>query len=75
MGLTGKNVLVTGGAGFIGSALVKELLMEKANVTVFDNFSSGSMSNLMDIKSDISDVIEGDVLDPNFKDFLMKKQN
>lgn len=72
MGLTGKNVLVTGGAGFIGSALVRELAIEKANVTVFDNFSSGSMSNLMEIRDDIVDVVKGDVLAPNFRDFLIK---
>ncbi|OGD91407.1 hypothetical protein A3D81_01245 [Candidatus Curtissbacteria bacterium RIFCSPHIGHO2_02_FULL_40_17] len=34
MGLTGKNVLVTGGTGFIGSHLVKRLINDKANVIV-----------------------------------------
>lgn len=44
----GKKVLVTGGAGQIGSALVKELLGQGAKVTVLDNLSSGSnlISNL-----------------------------
>ena len=41
-----KNVLVTGGAGFIGSNLVKELLRTGNNVTVIDNFSSGYLCNL-----------------------------
>ena len=40
------NVLVTGGAGFIGSHIVDELLNINANVTVVDNLSSGSLSNL-----------------------------
>jgi UDP-glucuronate decarboxylase len=44
--LTGKkNVLITGGAGFIGSALAEELL-KVANVIVIDSFISGSESNI-----------------------------
>ena len=38
MNLAGKNVLVTGGAGFIGSELVMQLIKENANVFVLDNF-------------------------------------
>ena len=34
MGLAGKNILVTGGTGFIGSHLVKQLITEKANIIV-----------------------------------------
>lgn len=41
-----SNVLVTGGAGFIGSNLVKELLRTENKVTVLDNLSSGYLSNL-----------------------------
>jgi len=69
MTLCGRNVLVTGGAGFIGSALVRELVKEKANVIVYDNFSSGDLSNLAEIKGSI-EIIEGDILDPAFKDVL-----
>ena len=36
-----KRVLVTGGAGFIGSEVVSQLIKNKAKVTVLDNFSSG----------------------------------
>ncbi len=39
------NVLVTGGAGFIGSNIVKELLKTENNVIVLDNLSSGHFSN------------------------------
>ena len=39
-------VLVTGGAGFIGSHLVQRMLSEGYVVTVLDNLSSGDLSNL-----------------------------
>lgn len=41
-----KNVLVTGGAGFIGSHLVEMLVKKKANVRVVDNLENGSLKNL-----------------------------
>lgn len=41
-----KNTLVTGGAGFIGSHLVDELIKEKYKVVVVDNLSSGRKENL-----------------------------
>jgi len=56
-----ENVLVTGGAGFIGSALVRELLKEEANVIVYDNFLYGDRDNLMEIEDQIQ-IINGDVL-------------
>jgi GDP-L-fucose synthase len=40
---TGKRVIVTGGAGFVGSHLVELLLSEEAQVVVLDDFSRGSM--------------------------------
>ena len=40
------NVLVTGGAGFIGSNLVKVLLRDGHQVTVLDDLSSGKRENL-----------------------------
>ena len=41
-----KKVLVTGGAGFIGSHLVDLLVEKKFNVIVIDNLSNGSLDNL-----------------------------
>ena len=41
-----KKILITGGAGFIGSNLVDELIRRGHHVIVLDNFSTGRMSNL-----------------------------
>jgi len=46
MGLEGLRVLVTGGAGFIGSHLVDRLMAGGCRVTVLDNLSGGSLENL-----------------------------
>ena len=48
-GYTNQNVLVTGGAGFIGSHLVEELVRQGAQVSVIDNLSSGTLSNLSEV--------------------------
>lgn len=55
------HVLVTGGAGFIGSHSVEALLESGARATVLDNFSSGKRSNLPQ-HADLV-VIEGDLRD------------
>lgn len=52
--------LVTGGAGFIGSNIARELLKKGKSVRILDNFSTGHRVNLADIKNDI-EVIEGDI--------------
>lgn len=72
MSLQDKNVLVTGGAGFIGSALVRFLVREKANVTVLDNFLSGRRSNLSAVEKQIK-VVEGDILDKNLAKVLSRR--
>jgi nucleoside-diphosphate-sugar epimerase len=56
------RVLVTGGAGFIASRLVRVLLRKGVTVRVLDNFSSGRTDNLSDIAERV-DVVEGDVRD------------
>ncbi|OGQ06063.1 MAG: Vi polysaccharide biosynthesis protein VipB/TviC [Deltaproteobacteria bacterium RIFCSPLOWO2_01_44_7] len=57
-----KKVLVTGGAGFIGSHLVDALVQKGYQVRVLDNFSTGSQKNLQFILSQI-ELIEGDIRD------------
>ena len=49
-----KKVLVTGGAGMIGSHLTELLVQEGARVTVADNFSSGRIENLETIQNQIA---------------------
>ena len=58
------KVLVTGGAGFIGSHLVRELLEQGHDVRVVDNFSTGSEANLSSVADEI-DTIRGDLRDEN----------
>jgi nucleoside-diphosphate-sugar epimerase len=58
------NVLVTGGAGFIGSNLTEELLKRGHVVRVLDDFSTGKRENLIfDVKYPSLKVIEGDIRD------------
>ena len=45
------RVLVTGGAGFIGSNLVDRLLAEGCDVDVIDDLSSGSLTNLAEARA------------------------
>jgi UDP-glucose 4-epimerase len=47
-----RTVIVTGGAGFIGSHLVERLLAEGCRVTVLDNLSTGRIKNLAHVASD-----------------------
>src|SRR5437016_3137234 len=54
--------LVTGGAGFIGSHIVEELLRRSQQVRVADNFSTGRRENL---PGSNVEVVEGDLADPD----------
>lgn len=58
-----KKILVTGGTGFIGSALVKALVNDGNKVRVLDNQSRGSMRRLKSIKGQF-EMITGDIRDP-----------
>ncbi len=55
------NVLVTGGAGFIGKYLVKSLLEKGNSVTIFDNFSNSTKNSINFLIKIGAKVIEGDI--------------
>ena len=60
--LRGVAVLVTGGAGFIGSHLVDALLARGARVRILDNFATGRRRNLTHLGGSV-EVLDGDLLD------------
>ena len=58
------RILVTGGSGFIGSHLVEKLLSENHEVTVLDNFITGTIENLASVKDNSKlKIINGSILD------------
>ena len=56
------NLIVTGGAGFIGSHLTEYLVKKHQNVTVLDNLENGKLQNLRNVKKDI-EFLKVDILD------------
>jgi len=59
-----KKVLVTGGAGFIGSNLVPRLIEKGHSVIVLDNLSSGKLENLSGVRNNPNfRFIQGDIRD------------
>ena len=62
MNIKGKNILITGGAGFIGSALAQRLSEENA-VTLFDNLHRNALSSTGLLEHPNVQLVTGDVLD------------
>jgi UDP-glucose 4-epimerase len=71
--LAGKAVLVTGGAGFVGSNLVRRLVALGARVTVLDNFVTGDTNNLRGV--DGPRLVQGSVTDPELLQQLIKEMD
>ena len=68
------KILVTGGAGYIGVALVDLLLKKKHNVTILDNFSFNQQYVFFDlIKNEKLNVINGDVRNKKLLKKLVKE--
>ena len=67
------KILITGGAGFIGSNLTRRLLKEKHVVTVIDDLSTGSMENIKDFKEnkhfhfELGSILDIDILEKVIK--------
>lgn len=69
-----KSVLITGGAGFIGRALVAQCLKEENDVTVIDNLCAGRLENLAPYLDSIT-FYQADILDrPAIKTAMEKSQ-
>ena len=71
-----ENILITGGAGYIGSHIALELLKSKFNVFIFDNLSNSNAESLKTIERLTGKKIsfeEGDIKDQGFIDHYLNK--
>jgi UDP-glucose 4-epimerase len=59
------KILITGGAGFIGSHIADSLNAAGHEIVIYDNFSTGLMENIEEINSGNVELINGDILDLN----------
>src|SRR5499433_153836 len=69
--MSARHILVTGGSGFLGSALVKALVRESETVRVFDDNSRGALRRLQEVAHDI-EFVNGDSRDPAAVDAAMR---
>jgi len=67
------NILVTGGAGFIGKHLVKFLIKNKNNVSILDNFSNSKKKSISQFEKYQIKIFEGDIR--NNEDILKASKN
>jgi UDP-glucuronate decarboxylase len=66
-----KTILVTGGAGFIGSHLCERLLSDNHKVICLDNLFTGSLDNIEVLKSNINfEFVNHDITKPYFRDCI-----
>ena len=68
------NVLITGGAGFIGSYLAEELLAQGHDVTILDNLATGRLENITHLESNPHfHMVIGDILNEFLVDKLVER--
>ena len=64
-----KNILVTGGAGFIGSHLCKVLLELRHNVICLDNLFTGSINNISNLRDNVNfEFVNHDITEPYYRE-------
>jgi UDP-glucose 4-epimerase len=67
------NVLCTGGAGYIGSVVIKELLGKKYNVIAFDNLQQGHKDAVLpEARLIVADICDSDALENVFRQFKVE---
>lgn len=70
-----KSILITGGAGFIGSNIARHFLNKNWRITVFDNLSTGKLLNIDEFKKNKNfSFIQGDIRDYKLLDKVLSKQ-
>ena len=62
-----KNILITGGLGFIGSHIADELI-EDNHITIIDNLSTGNIKNLKNPENDNLKIVKEDIRNSNLKE-------
>lgn len=67
-----KNILITGGAGFIGSSIARRLINENWNVTILDNFSPQVHGEIRELGNDLRDKVKLIIGDVTNKDVFYK---
>ncbi len=71
-----EAVLVTGGAGFIGSNIAEALLAQGYRVVILDDLSTGKMENVLDLKREENlKFVKGSILDKGLVRSIMKSEN
>jgi dTDP-glucose 4,6-dehydratase len=71
-----ESVLVTGGAGFIGSNIAEALLAQGYRVVILDDLSTGKMENVLDIKREENlKFVKGSILDRGLLRSIIKSEN